>query len=418
MNWPYFLILSSLFACDTIRALVIERYPMAYEPEGNDPTATPSEAASLWPAGFPKFTGDDTNREKVKTTLTPVLKGLKQPTDLIFFPGSNTTGFALQKGGELAHFDLETSSHQPVAQLNVLTKSEQGLLGIALHPSFAKTGQFFLHASVEKSGEEVSEITAWVAADDRKTAQQDNTILTVPQPYANHNAGQIAFGPDGMFYIGFGDGGWRNDPHDHGQNGRTILGSILRIDVDRTEPGQNYGIPSDNPWIGDDSVVEEAWAIGLRNPWKFSFTPDGTMIVADVGQNAFEEINRVSSGDNMGWNVREARHCFPPKSTCSNKNLVDPFFEYPHTMGSSVTGGFIHTSTAIPEIAGDYVFADFVSGRIWAVPVPESNPSELVKAKALGQWPFLPSTFARDAAGRLYVADYGKGTVYRLDPRQ
>jgi len=417
MNPALFLILSSFFACDTIRALVIERYPIAYEPEGAERSATSPEKMSLWPAGFPKFTGDDTHRKKVKTTLTPVLKGLKQPTDLIFFPGSNTTGFALQKGGELALFDLETSHHQPVTKLDVLTKSEQGLLGIALHPSFTETGQFFLHASVDQSGDEVSEITAWIAAEDRKTARLDRTILTVPQPYANHNAGQIAFGPDGMFYIGFGDGGWRNDPHDHGQNGRTLLGSILRIDVDSSKQGENYGIPTDNPWIGDESIADEAWAIGLRNPWKFSFTADGTMIVADVGQNAFEEINRVSSGDNLGWNIREARHCFPPKSKCNNTNLVDPFFEYPHTMGSSVTGGFIHSSTAIPDITGDYVFADFVSGRMWAVPVPESNPTELVKAKALGQWPFLPSTFAQDEDGRLYVADYGKGTVYRLDPQ-
>ena len=416
MKWILPALFLSLVGCDTIRAVVIERYPIDYKPEGGEQTSATPQQTTVWPASAPKYTGSDEKREHVSIKLTPILQGLKEPTDLIFFPGSSTSGFAIEKGGRLSRFNSQDATHTTVAQLDVLTKSEQGLLGIALHPHFSDNGKLYLHASVRNGDDDISEITVWTAADDRTSIERGGTLLTVSQPYANHNAGQLAFGPDGMLYIGFGDGGWRNDPHDHGQNGRTILGSMLRIDVDNPSDGRRYSIPADNPWVDDDNVIDEAWAIGLRNPWKFSFTPDGKMVLADVGQNAFEEVNVVTSGDNLGWNIREARHCFPPKSTCRKGSLIDPIFEYPHAMGSSITGGFIHTSDAIPQITGDYVFGDFVSGRLWAITIPQNRGGELVQAKSLGQWPFLPSTFARDAHGRLYVADYGRGSVYRLDP--
>ena len=419
MKWFYLLALLPIMACDTIRALIVERYPTDYQPKGDHesiPTKTSAESGTAWPPGFPKMDGDDANRQQVKIDLAPVLTGLKQPTDFVFFPGSNTRGFALEKTGQLIAFDLEASTLNTVIKLDVLTRSEQGLLGVALHPKFNENGRFFLHASVQRNDKEVGEVTSWIANPDRLSAQKEGLIISVIQPYANHNAGQMAFGPDGMLYIGFGDGGWRNDPHNHGQNGRTILGSLIRINTDDPDPGKGYSIPPDNPWVNDDNVIDEAWAIGLRNPWKFCFTPDGKMVLADVGQNAFEEINIVGKGDNLGWNVREATHCFPPESTCRKDDLVDPFFEYPHPMGSSVTGGFVHTSDAIPEIQGDYVFADFVSGRIWATPLPQPGDSEPTQVKALGQWPFLPSTFSHDNDGRLYVADFGKGTLYKIEP--
>ena len=416
MKWLLTFSLLSSAGCDTLRAIVVERYPIDYQPDGLGGAQAALTASRYWPAEFPKIDGDDAQRKHVRVELVPVLSDLNKPTDLVFFPESTTQGFVLEKTGRLAAFDLASSTVRSIVDLDVLTKSEQGLLGIALHPEFADNGRFFLHASVKKSGKEWSEITGWVTDKDRMSARQNATVIAVEQPYANHNAGQISFGPDNLLYIGLGDGGWRNDPHDHGQNGQTLLGSVLRVDIDKPTADRGYGIPADNPWVGDSLVRDEAWAIGLRNPWKFSFAPDGRMVLADVGQNAFEEVNIVSVGDNLGWNIREASHCFPPKTSCSRGSLVDPIFEYPHAMGSSITGGFVHTSDAIPEIQGDYVFADFVSGRIWAIPVDGSPSGHPVQAKALGQWPFLPSTFGRDHAGRLYVADFGQGVLYRIDP--
>ena len=402
-----------LTGCDTLRAWVVEVYPLKYEPAGEVQAASIN---STWPPGFPKFSGSDTEREQVAVQLQPVLEGLKEPTDIVFFPGSNTAGLLLEKRGRLGRFDLEKGTVDALLNLDVLTRSEQGLLGVALHPSFSETGRLYLHASVRSGADEVGEISAWVMAPSRDQLSRVGTVMTVVQPYANHNAGQIQFGPDGMLYIGMGDGGWRDDPHNHGQRADSLLGSMLRIDVDNVDGDLGYAIPADNPWADGRDAAPEAWAIGIRNPWKFSFTPDGRMILADVGQNAWEEVNLVSAGDNLGWKIKEAAHCGPELKSCAVDGLVDPFFEYPHSMGSSITGGFVMTDGAIPAIAQHYVFGDFVSGRLWAVPVPAAGVSGMVGAKALGQWPFLPSTFARDAAGAIYVADYGKGTLYKLTP--
>ena len=163
-------------------------------------------------------------------------------------------------------------------------------------------------------------------------------------------------------------------------------------------------------------MADEAWAIGLRNPWKFSFAPDGRMVIADVGQNAFEEVSIASAGDNLGWKTREARHCFPARTKCSSSGLTDPIYEYPHEEGKSITGGYVATSSRIPAIKDHFVFGDFVSGRLWAIPLPQNPSGPMVDALSLGQWPFLPSTFGRSADGTLFVADFGKGFVYRIDP--
>lgn len=402
--------------CDSIRALVIKHYPLEYAPEGGHTAAIASNFKSPWPDNAPRFAELDLSREQVDINLTPVLAGLSEPTDLSFFPGSDSRGYALEKGGRLALFDLKDGALTEVTSIAVPTRSEQGLLGIALHPSFKETGRFYLHTSADIDGTKHGEFTAWTASKDRSSVTRDQTILSIEQPYGNHNGGKIAFGPDGFLYLGLGDGGWRDDPHKHGQNGQTWLGSILRIDVDSPAEGAAYSVPKDNPWVSDPEVADEAWAIGLRNPWKFSFTPDGRMIVADVGQNAFEEVSMVQAGDNLGWAVREGRHCFPEKTDCSSDGLVEPIFEYPHKMGQSITGGFVTRSSSVPAIKDHYVFADFVSGRIWAIPVPETADGPMVEAKALGQWPFLPSTFAEDSSSRLYVAGYGDGGLYRIDP--
>ena len=405
-------IILSLFlsGCEPIRSFVISVYPSNYEPEAMGK----AHANTHWSEGVPGFSQNDAQREKVPIHLTPVLKGLDQPTDMVFFPGSDSKGLMLEKEGRLSQFDLEKSTTETLEKFDVLTQSEQGLIGIALHPNFTENRRFFLHRSVQRNGSDVGEISVWRLDDAGPT--QTGVILTIDQPYPNHNAGQIAFGNDGMLYVGMGDGGWRNDPHEHGQNGQTLLGSMLRIDVDTATPEKGYTIPPDNPFLDVPEVADEAWAIGLRNPWKFSFAPDGRMIVADVGQNAFEEVSLASAGDNLGWNQREGRHCFPPATRCEQDDLIDPIFEYGRKEGQSITGGFVATSAHIPGIENHYVFADFVSGRLWAIPLPDDRSGPLVEAKALGQWPFLPSTFGRNEAGTIFVGDFGKGFVYRLDP--
>lgn len=407
-------LLSALTGCDAMRAWVIEVYPLKYEPPGEAQLVRAQ--STEWPDGFPKFSGTDESRSRVAVRLEPVLGGLKQPTDLVFFPGSASAGLILEKQGRLSRFDLERGTLDLLLTMDVLTQSEQGLLGIALHPSFAQTGRLFLHASIRDGDDEVGEISAWTLTPDRDRVSRVGRVMTVVQPYANHNAGQIQFGPDGMLYVGMGDGGWRDDPHDHGQRADTLLGSMLRIDVDRTTGSAGYAVPPDNPWADGRDAAPEAWAIGIRNPWKFSFTPDGRMVLADVGQNAWEEVNLVSAGDNLGWKIKEASHCGPKRESCTEDTLVDPIFEYPHTMGSSITGGFVVTNGAIPAIEQHYVFADFVSGRLWAIPLPAPGETGMVEAKALGQWPFLPSTFGQNAEGTLYVAGFGKGTLYKLSP--
>ena len=190
-----------------------------------------------------------------------------------------------------------------------------------------------------------------------------------------------------------GDGGWRDDPHNHGQRGQTLLGSMLRLDVQAKLGQDGYEIPPDNPFVADDSVANEAWAIGVRNPWKFSFAPDGRMVIADVGQNAFEEVSLASAGDNLGWKTREARHCFPAKSNCSSDGLTDPIYEYPHAEGKSITGGYVATSDRIPAIQNHYVFGDFVSGRLWAIPPARKDHRTVGQCPFFGSMALLPSTF-------------------------
>ena len=400
--------------CDAVRAVVVDLYPQSYSPDlAAAPGVQDPAVRHDWPDDVPRFSGDDSARAQVAIHLQPVLTGAQQPTEMVFFPASSTDGFLLEKEGRLRRFSLAESRLTDVATIAVSTESEQGLLGAAFHPQFADNARFFLHTSEKRDGTKVGVVSEWAYADGAAT--RTRTIIEVEQPYANHNGGSIAFGPDDLLYIGMGDGGWRDDPHNHGQTGTTLLGSMLRIDVDSSANGAGYGIPSDNPWVGDASVADEAWAIGLRNPWKFSFAPSGQLLVADVGQNAFEEVNLVAPKDNLGWNTREAAHCFPEGRECDASGLVDPIYEYPHREGKSITGGHVSTSPAIPGIEGMYVFGDFVTGRLWAIPVPDAADGTQVASKALGQWPVLPSTFARAADGTLFVADFGSGTVFRIE---
>lgn len=330
----------------------------------------------------------------------------------------------LEKTGALKYHRLSDGKGGTLLQLPVLKESEQGLLGLAFHPRFVENRKFYLNTVVSVNGKDHTRVAEWTFSGtgplEESTPTGEKVLLEQLQPYANHNAGQLAFGSDGMLYIGFGDGGWRDDPLKAGQDKKSWLGKMLRIDVDKASPPLPYGIPADNPFVGHAETRPEIFALGLRNPWRYSFSPDGRLIVADVGQNTWEEVSLVSKGANLGWSVKEASHCFPPESTCRSEGLLDPIFEYGRGDGQSITGGYVYTGTRVPGLAGKYVFGDFVSGRIWALdlPAPTAAPRLIPASEsaALGKWPLLISTFGRDTKGELYVADFGSGKIFRLGP--
>jgi glucose/arabinose dehydrogenase len=245
----------------------------------------------------------------------------------------------------------------------------------------------------------------------REPAREKRVLFEWKQPYPNHNGGELAFGPDGKLYLGLGDGGSANDPHNYGQDLSQPLGKLLRFDVDGPAL-----VPPDNPFVGRPGVRPEIFAYGLRNPWKISFAPDGRLIVADVGQDKYEEIDLVEKGDNLGWRRREAAHCFRPPVFCGEEGLVDPIFEYSHQLGASITGGYVYTGSALPSLRGKYLFTDFISGRLWALDLPRTR-GERASARVLSVFPIQAATFGRDPQGELYLGDYPSGKLYQLVPR-
>jgi glucose/arabinose dehydrogenase len=349
--------------------------------------------------------------------LTLIASGFEQPTGMAFVPDEPQTALVLEKTGRLRWLDTTTGKSGVLTTLPVTTRSEQGLLGIAFHPRFAENRRFFLHSTVNHEGTDKSRVEAWKAGPGSLrsgTVEFVSVVLELKQPYANHNGGHLAFGPDGHLYIGFGDGGSRADPLGAGQDLTTWLGKMLRIDVDHPEAGHGYAVPPDNPFVGRADAKPEIWALGLRNPWRYAFSPDGRLVVADVGQDAWEEVGFVAKGDNAGWSVWEGRHCFRPATGCASSGFRAPFVEYGRDQGQSVTGGVVVTSRRLKALEGQYVFGDFVTGRLWAVALPPTESTAPVEPILLGKWQILPVSFTTDVRGDAYVVDFS-GNVFRLD---
>ena len=402
------LLFPPFFGCSDVRRVLVETFSGTYDP------------ATELPLPPPVFDGKDAQRQQIMIELTPVVSGANRPTDIQFVRSQPEVMVVLEQTGSMKWFDLVQRTQGTVKHYDVLSVSEQGLLGVAFHPDFPDSPCFYLNMTVKSNGRDVSRILE-VQLDtpvDLRDAKilDERVLLDVEQPYQNHNAGQLAFGPDGYLYIGWGDGGWAGDPHNHGQDLSTMLGSMLRIDV-RASGRQPYTIPPDNPFIGTSGVPPETWAYGLRNPWRYSFDQNGRLIVADVGQNLWEEIDIVEKGRNYGWRLREGRHCFEPPVDCPGEGLVDPTYEYGHDEGKSITGGYEYLADDFPELHGLYLFGDFELGRIWALKLPVANASleEMVEPFALGRWEMLISTFGRDPLGKVYAADLGHGIIYRID---
>ncbi len=349
-----------------------------------------------------------------RATVTVVAEGLESPL-YVTAPPADDRVFVLERPGRIRIVRDGVLLERPFLDItsHVSTGGERGLLGLAFHPDYGSNGRFFVNYSGAGGATRIERYTA-SADPDSADAGSGALLLEIDQPYGNHNGGMIAFGPDGMLYIGMGDGGSANDPHDHGRNRATLLGAMLRIDVDGGDP---YGVPGDNPFVGVPDARAEIWATGLRNPWRFSFDRARARLhIADVGQNAWEEINVVDAsrpGLDYGWNVMEGRHCFRAV-TCSQDELTLPVAEYGHDQGCSVIGGYVYRGEDLPGLAGHYFYSDWCRGWLRSFRVDDAGG-----VAEHTEWPVGDIgnvlSFGEDADGELYIASQN-GKVYRLTP--
>ncbi len=361
-------------------------------------------------------------------TLEPAFAGLPAflyPVALLQKPGDGTRWYVVEKGGKVFTFanDPGVTSRSEFLNLTGTVSSggfnsERGLLGMAFHPSFASNKHLFVSYTAGSSG--TSKIVRFKSNDGGLTADPTSAaeFLSLNQPYANHNGGDIHFGPDGYLYIAFGDGGSAGDPGNRAQDPFELLGKILRIDVDGGPP---YDVPSTNPFASGADGAAEVYALGMRNPWRFSFDRGtGELWAGDVGQDCHEEVDRIELGGNYGWRVREGSTCYdsfdctPDPSDCPSGGYVDPVVDYPNPgEGQSITGGYVYRGSAIPALVGIYVFGDFASGTIWGI---FHDDDGVPYRDVLVESGMAISSFGEGEDGELYVIDYADGRLHKIVP--
>jgi glucose/arabinose dehydrogenase len=291
--------------------------------------------------------------------------------------------------------------------------NEEGLLGLAFGPDYQENGYFYVYYSADDPRRSVlSRFSLDRENMDVADPESEVIIMEIEQPYSNHNAGQLAFGPDTYLYIGTGDGGSAGDPEGNGQNLGTVLGSILRIDVSEVSGPGDYEIPADNPFVDTPGARGEIWAFGLRNPWRFSFDSEtGLLWAGDVGQSSWEEIDIITKGANYGWNIMEGLHCYSPASGCDQSGLTLPIAEYDHSRGRcSITGGYVYRGDQTPSLQGYYIYGDYCSGEIWALAYDGNVVTENTLLAKSG---LSITSFGEDLAGNLYILDRAGG-IYTL----
>jgi glucose/arabinose dehydrogenase len=351
--------------------------------------------------------------------LQLVASGLNFPLYLTAPPGDPRL-FIVEKGGTIRIVKDGALLPTPFLDITpkVSTGGEQGLLGLAFDPSYAASGRFIVHYTDVNGNTTVSAFHVSAGSPDQADPASETILLTVPQPFDNHNGGQILFGPDGKLYLGLGDGGSENDPDGRGQSLTDLLGDIVRVDV---TDGSGYTVPADNPFVGRTDARPEIWSYGLRNPWRFSFdAATGDLYIADVGQDQWEEVDVAPAaqgagrGANYGWSVMEGMHCFGGAS-CDPSRYTLPVLEYSHREGCSITGGYVYRGAAIPDLQGHYFYSDFCQG--WVRSFRMENGQVVDQA----QWPTLApggsvTSFGVDAAGELYIMNSG-GQVFRIVPQ-
>ena len=346
------------------------------------------------------------------------MNGLSEPVDIQTAPGDTNRLFIVEKTGTIRVF--RGGALEPRAFLDISSRvssgSEQGLLGLAFHPQFAANRRFYVDYTDGSGNTHVVEFLASAGLDSATTTERE--ILFVSQPAANHNGGQVAFGPDGYLYIALGDGGGSGDTYGNGQNLGSLLAKLLRINVDAGSP---YSIPSDNPFASQSGALGETWDYGLRNPWRFSFDrSNGDLYIGDVGQDLYEEVDyepHGAGGKNYGWNIMEGLHCYG-SSTCNQAGLTLPVVEYSHQDGCSITGGYVYRGSEIPGLDGTYFYGDYCTGIIRSFSINQGKAidardwTSALRTQSGGPMAGL-SSFGQDARGEIYLALLS-GEVYQI----
>lgn len=374
------------------------------------PASSPSASGSCQPvSGTPPLTS------------ALVARGLDRPLDLQAAAGDRSRLFVVEQRGRIRI--LRGGSVVGTPFLDITDRvgsggSEQGLLGFAFHPRYGENGRFFANYTDRSGDTHVAEFRA-TSNPDLADPGSERLLLRVDQPFANHNGGGLAFGPDGFLYIGLGDGGSGGDPLGNGQNLAAPLGKLLRIDVDHGDP---FAIPPDNPFLSRPGAFPAIWAYGLRNPWRFAFDrATGDLLIADVGQDDWEEVDLGPAsrhgGENYGWNVTEGGHCFAPRSGCNTAGFTLPILEYDHGQGCSITGGVVYRGCRMPGYHGVYFYGDYCRGFVRSLRVVSGVATELRDwTGTVGRGVNRISSFGTDADGEVYIVDHD-GEIYQIVPQ-
>lgn len=356
---------------------------------------------------------------------------VERPVAIVIPPDGTKRLFLVQQTGKILILPSDESAAQAPVFLDISDRKlaepggefEMGLLGLAFHPDFAKNGKFYLNCTrMDMMRTVVSEMQVSKTDPNKADLASERILLEQPQPFWNHDSGNLLFGPDGYLYITLGDGGKRDDPIRSAQNLFNLLGKVLRIDVNRTQGSRAYGIPADNPFPATPGIRPEIWACGFRNPWGTSFDADGNLWLADVGQDVWEEVNLVVKGGNYGWSHREGARPFPLRTDPppADAQFIDPVFEYPHSEGISITGGFVYRGEKVAELKDAYLCGDWGLGRVWALWLDKAT-KKLARSEKIfdspmdwkGRGVMKPTAFCEDASREVLVLDWS-GAIFRL----
>jgi glucose/arabinose dehydrogenase len=384
----------------------------APEPSPPSPSApSPSESGvSSAPAAAPP-----------NLSIEPLMRGLDRPLDIAWRPNQPTSMFVVEQPGTIAIVRNGQRGDRPFLNIAdiVTAGGEQGLLGMAFLPS-GEAGRFFVYYTALDGQQVVASYDTMADDPDRADPNTARIWLTMADEFANHNGGSLVFGPDGFLYIGTGDGGGGGDPLDSGRHLDTLLAKILRIDVSVDQGGDadpRYRIPPDNPFIDTPSARPEIWLTGLRNPWRIRFDrATGDLWIADVGQNAWEEIDVARAGSkglDFGWNLMEGAHCFRSEE-CDTSGLTLPVAEYGHDVGCSVSGGAVYRGNVYPALQGWYIMSDYCSGRFWAVDAARASSDETREAIEVATTDYSISAIVEDPSGELIATDLSTGALLRI----
>ena len=382
----------------------------AKEPEANIPTIQPTHADLQ--AAPPVSAASIPDSSPYAWNL--VASGYTKPVDLQHAGDQSGRIFIAEQGGVIRIIQFGEKLSSPFLDIQERVNDggfEQGLLGLAFHPQYLDNGYFYVNYTDKNGDTIIARFSALPNEQDRADPDSELQLMRVEQPYGNHNGGGLDFGPDGYLYIGLGDGGSAGDPQNNGQSTTSLLGGLLRIDVNR---GDRYGIPADNPFASGGGAPEN-WIYGLRNPWRFSFDRvTGELFIADVGQNQWEEVHYLAAGEgagaNLGWNFREGAHPYagtPPE----NLQLINPVAEYPHAEGCSVSGGYVYRGQAWPDWYGVYFYGDYCTGAVWGL---VQGSEGTWQNKIVFRTPYNISAFGEDEAGELFLVDHTSGAIFEL----